>query len=313
MKLWKIGKFKFSYYVYINKNTKLNDLKFKEEIFEYFSINYNKMNEDEINEIIQKIGTFKILLPEVIELKNMLRNIVIIKEKLTAKSLKNLIWFLNDKVEDINTYQNDNFENDNIMDKDFNTVLEPLCKFIYENFEELDKEDLFLFFKLSLKLGNLTEDLIFYFFKLYENADNVENFSIEQESELIHALLNFIRNKKISNINSAKEYFANYLVKFKDELGELDGKRKLYCMPGVNLIRLYHLIIVILKDIDNDKESSVYVIKDEIKMIKAKIERLFLVNKLNPKNILNGNFVPEDNKFNEALMMLEYLSANNKF
>src|SRR5688572_9276852 len=56
-------------YIYIKPNSKVSDLIYKEELFEYFAYNYLNMQEEQIMEILKKLQKYSILETEVKDFK----------------------------------------------------------------------------------------------------------------------------------------------------------------------------------------------------------------------------------------------------
>jgi hypothetical protein len=280
--------FKEFSYVFINKNTKLSDLKYKEEIFEYYSYNYTHLSQDEINELLKKLMKFKILKSEVVEFKNLLRNTMMVKDKLSKDTIQSLIYLLYNKVGDINEFIKDDIEVDNEFDKDFSPVLNALFVYLSDNLDIFDKEDIALLFKFMIKFDNCSEEAIFSILDLYGAINGVEQYSLDEDSEIMSLLLKLVHdNNKISKDNVTKyikPFIHDYIVKLKDYLNEFTLKRRVKKIELINMVRLYSQLVDIIKEIT--KESGLFLILDELGVIKSKLERVIYMNKINPKEAL---------------------------
>jgi hypothetical protein len=296
-------------YVYINKHTKLSDLQYKEEIFEYVAYKYSKMSQNEINEIIVKLMNFKILKPEVVEFKNLLRNIIMVTEKLTEKEvIRNLIQLVYSKLDDINEYINDDLEVDNGFDTDFSPVLNEMFSFINNNLHLLDKDDIITLFKIVMAF-NPIEGSLLYLLGLYSQINQVEGYSLDQDSEIISILLELVQADKFTseNLNTQiKGFIKDYLIKLKCYLNEFDLKRKQAKLDLTNKIKLYHKVnsVYLL-----DKESKVNLLHDELKLVKSKLEKVFYVNKKNPKTLML-NYKKDSDSFRQTLSVMNEMTLN---
>ena len=61
-------------YFYIKENSTLQDLKFKEEFFEFFAYNYSHLNEEELFHILKKLLNTYVLISEVKNFRYFIRD-----------------------------------------------------------------------------------------------------------------------------------------------------------------------------------------------------------------------------------------------
>jgi hypothetical protein len=311
LKFPKLNKKLFSF-VYIKENTKLSDLKYKEEIFEFLAYNHNTMQERELNEIILKMMNFKILKSEAVEFKNLLRNLMMCQNVIQSKEvIRNFLTLISNKLDDINEFINDEYEANNFLDKDFSQIFSACFSFINKNIHLLEKNDILDLFKLITKVSGLTEESLTQAFILLLNVNQVEPFTFDQHSEIVLTLLKLIKENDYKKIieNQIRDYLFEYIAKFKTSVNEFVLSQRQNCLELDMTKILYCKIVGLLKHVD--KESNVALILNELVVIKNKLEKLFIIKKINPRLILsNYDYLDDqDNKgLNEALLKLDNIA-----
>lgn len=139
-------------YVYTKNDTKISDLQFKEEIFEYFAFHYESLNENEITEIVNKLNDKVILTSEIKDMKMFMRNLIEIiqADKRSTEFMSTICNFFFKKSmeikeiiqsDDINT-QSSLRMNNNEYDMDFFNVWIGIANIMIENIDNVDSSTL---------------------------------------------------------------------------------------------------------------------------------------------------------------------------
>ncbi len=253
-------------YVYTTPNTKISDLNYKEEIFEYFAYNSEKLNESEINQIFNKLFKFKILKNEIIDYKNFIRNFLLIdKDWITEDIIKNSLLLYLDKQKDVDEYLKDEINPpSNQIDANFLPINISFYNFINKNYYKLKNENIILLFNFLSEFGN-EDDKIFKNVLMIYNLNNALNpYKPEHSAEVM--------------INIIKMLFKNHL-KLDEEVKDVINKYSLNLelKPYKNNRNHKELYYILSKYIMNMKDAQK---PTELLELGKRLEKFFLVNKI---------------------------------
>jgi hypothetical protein len=124
-----------NHYTYIKSSTELKDLIYKEEILEYFAYNYLNLQQDDLKEILKLLKVYKILAPEIKDIKCFFRDFLEISENIEDEEIiSQFINFFIEKMDEIEQHKRENsigteMEN-NFFDLDFSSILNSFFFFI---------------------------------------------------------------------------------------------------------------------------------------------------------------------------------------
>ena len=205
-------------YIFTTPNTKLSDLKYKEEIFEYFSYNHNRMNENEINEIFLKLLKFKILSNEMIYFKIFYRDFLSIqKQWKNEEMISNSILLFIDKYKDVREYITDNTNLDNQYDKNFYQLINSFITYTINNCYKLRKENIIVLFKLNTLFTDDSLELFKNSMIIYNNTEQIDPFSIEFSTEVLLYIVQMMREKLLKPDDEIKIFLKKYELKLNNE------------------------------------------------------------------------------------------------
>lgn len=288
-------------FVFIKENTKINDLTYKEEIFEFFAFNYGNLSNDEIRIIIDKLQKYQILESELHDLKCFLRDLLEIKHKLNDLNLINeIIILFNSKYLEIQNFKNNLIDNEN-YDSDFISLYYNFSNFVQENFFKFPNKDLKNVFTFYVLTQKSLPDKEFYnkiFFELV-NCFKINNLGVVLKNNQGH--LNFSDNllilkyaleqfftENFTDVNCIKYMLFNFIANIfeiygvnftnnknqtfniKDQLCNLDQKYFQNTEEELmNIIEIYKLINYNTQ-IDKKIEKEIKILNDFLKYILEK-------------------------------------------
>jgi hypothetical protein len=270
LNFYKIKKFN---YVYTTPSTKLADLNYKEEIFEFFAYNSEKLNENEINEIFQKLFKFKILKNEIIDYKNFLRHFLTLdKDWINEDTVKNSLLLFLDKLGDINEYLNERVNHpESQIDANFYPVYLSFYYYMSKNYNKLKNENIILLFNYLSLFGNEDRIMLKNALLMYKYVDFINPFKPEHSAEIILNIIKMLRNKNAELDDEIKDVINKYALDI--ELKTLKNNK--------NHRELYFNLVKYILDI-KEVEKPIELIN-----LSRRLEKFFFVNKINKKDVLN--------------------------
>lgn len=298
MKKIKFNKSCFKYFTILNKNLiyikpnyTLDDLKYKEEIFEYFSIKYLQMNDEEVINIMEKLKTYKILSSELKDIKLFLRDFLEKNFDTTNVSLIiNFIKFVTHIypfIEEHTDFDNlaSGFENTH-HDRNFYNIMESILDFMIKKkiYIKSNKEllgvfkyfDSFPFIKNDSNDKEWTDLILQY----KNNEETGYRFILDFSSttQLLLICLNAYRNSLLKNEDVVKYLLNNFYLKLLSIRGKLSKDNNSVKYTEDELLNLQE-IFLILEEILSDKNRSKLIYK-EANLIKDNFSEIFKQNKV---------------------------------
>jgi hypothetical protein len=290
-------------FFFITENTSISDLNYKEEIFEYFSYNYQKLNVDELKQILGKIKNLYILETEVRDLKCFIRDFIEISHQIKDEELiVELISFFTSKFAQVEEYIHDsNALEINEIDKDFFNHVNNLFEFISSHVKYIKSNDnlieIFYFLqKFDIEEKELCNDFIVNMinhFKLNESL-HIKSNNLNS-TKILRIILSFYDAGKISNIESIKFILNNYILKIFDpiKLNMIIHLNNLEITEDIlsEIKLIYCALVSILK---NKDDESLKMIKNQLNIIKNSFDKILKemevdLEKLITKSILEAN------------------------
>jgi hypothetical protein len=321
-------------YQFIKPHHTIKDLNYKEEIFEYFSYNYQNMHEEDFIQIFDKLLSTYVLEKEVKYFKFIMRDFLEIANSSIDKEGninprffdENLItsWvkFFNKKFGEIKPLLENimNIENTEI-DRDFTNILNGQFKFLTAHAKLItSNENLFEFFKFIQE--NPTNEKSFsndLWCSLIENFKNNQNFSFGRPDKIISfeklAEINLyhliaIHENSITDKNKVKFFLNNFLINLKFDKRDLNFSEK--------EIKILEQIYLISGDIINKPKETLEIdlkefsiLNDEIKLIleskNVDFEKLYRSYKIIKQEVEEHKILSEE--FEEKLKVLDGLKS----
>jgi len=153
---------KLKYNVFIKEDAKLEDLKYKEEIFEFVAFKSNFMSEKDIIVALEKLENHVILETELKEFKFFIRNILEIQDKFNSEFaiVKFIKYFIKTYNTDLKKYFDPNYisvEN-NKYDLEFDNIFAALLNFALLNLMKIENNYNFKSYLDLITLINFTND-----------------------------------------------------------------------------------------------------------------------------------------------------------
>ncbi len=274
MKNFNFLKIQKAKYVYTTPNTRLSDLKYKEEIFEFFSYNSEKLNESEINEIFLKLIKFKIMKNEIIDYKNFLRIFLSIeKDWMTEDIVKNSLLLFLDKLKDIEEYLTDEINTpENIIDTNFFPINLSFYNYVMKNYHKLKDESILLLFNYLQHFGNEDQKLLKNALMMYRINRIANPFLPEHEAEVALLIIKMLRKKTINLDEDVKDMIKKFT---------LDLELKPY-RPNHIFQELYYNVakyVIDIKDINKPLD---------LLELSRKIEKFLFVNKIDKRGVFSS-------------------------
>lgn len=218
-------------YFFIHPNSTIDDLKYKEELFEYFAYNYLKMDISELKTILSKMKNFYILDNELRDFKCFLRDFFELfnspdRDKFEDEEIiSEFSKFVTSKLDQVKEYlEEGNFVENNIYDKDFTVILNNFKSFIEgkmylirsnENmvplFEYLDN-----FPVADNKSSNEIWRKLIECYKTNDNIHSPNNTNFYTNILLLKLVLRAFEEDKISDIISIRYFLNNFILKIAD-------------------------------------------------------------------------------------------------
>lgn len=255
-------------YVYINPNTKISDLKYKEEIFEYFAYNSQKLNESEINEIFTKLFKFKILKNEIVDYKNFLRNFLSIdKDWITEDTVKNSLLLYLDKLKDVNEYLEDEFNPPSHIDANFFPINFSFYSYIGKNYHKLKNENILLLFSYLLNFGNEDGKLFKNILMIYNFNNTLNPYKPEHNAEVMLNIIKMLNKKYIKLDDEVRDVLNKYA---------LNLELKPYKNNNIHKELYYNLSKYIIDTKDT---------QPELINLSKRLEKFFLINKIDKDDV----------------------------
>jgi hypothetical protein len=178
---------KLKYNLFIKETSKLEDLKFKEEIFEYVAFKANEMTEKDIITALDKLESHVILEAELKEFKFFMRNVLEFQEKFRSEFalIKLIKYFLKTYNKDLKNFFDLNsytIEN-NKYDLDFSNLNAALLNFALRNLMKIEN---------NFNLKNILDLLLLI---------NFSDYRIKKEF-LEKIQIKFLQNVNLNLVNS---------------------------------------------------------------------------------------------------------------
>ena len=202
-------KFPNKTFTFIKENSKLSDLNFKEELFEFAAIKAEQLNDSEINLILDKLKDKKILESEIKDFKHLIKNILsACNDSIKQETLLKFIKYYLAIHKDIKIYLDPNYisiEN-NGFDLFFDNLNASLLNKAMMNITNANKSSDFIYFFQLVNLVIFSPNEIKYKFINYIQINFLLNNNLSEISDsfqqinLIMFLLeniNFYRSNKI--------------------------------------------------------------------------------------------------------------------
>lgn len=210
-------------YYFIKENSKLEELEYKEELFEFISHNYVKFSENDYKYAFRKLSNFQVLSSDITNIKCILRDFLEIKDNFSDELLlKEFIKFYNKKIIEIkqcfkeNALISDEIENDiGYLSQSVLNLIESHSKYVKDN-----KNLLHLF--SNLNTDEITDDIFSnnIWNKLIESFRINEVYyksiiSKDDMTPIINDLLFTLLKNKFSDTNYAFYLLNNFILKLK--------------------------------------------------------------------------------------------------
>jgi hypothetical protein len=253
-------------YVYTTPNTRISDLNYKEEIFEYFAYNSEKLNESEIDQIFNKLFKFKILKNEIIDYKNFLRNFLSIdKDWITEDIVKNSLLLFLDKHKDVDEYLKDEYESpSNQFDANFIPINIAFYNFINKNYYKLKNENIILLFNFLQHFGTEDNKLFKNVLVIYNINNALNSYKSEHNAEVMISIIKMLRKKNIKLDDDVKDVIKKYTLNLELKSYKNNNNHK----------ELYYSLSKYIMDIKDNQKPI------ELLELGKRLEKFFLVNKI---------------------------------
>lgn len=320
---------------FIKSHYKINDLKYKEEIFEYFSYNYQKMKEEDFINIFEKLFSYYILEQEVKYFKFIMRDFLEIANSsldkegnlITKFNDENLIssWvrFFNRKFKEIKPLLENNMNVENTeFDRDFTNILNGQFAFLKAHAKYItSNENLFEFFKFihenPTDEKSFSNELWCNLIEIFKNNKtfsfaNKKIISFEKLAEINLYLLINIHENFIVDKNKIKYFLNNFLISMKFDYTkenitekEMEFLEQIYLISGDIVDKINHSKDTIKLDL-----KEFFLLKDELKLIlhskNVDFEKLYRIYKLRKQEGQEHKILSDE--FEEKLKVLDSLN-----
>jgi hypothetical protein len=271
-----------NHYIFIKPTTTLKELKYKEEILEYFAYNYSTLNQSELQSILNKLKDYKILAPEIKEIKCFLRDFLEISENIKDEELiHEFINFFIQKIDEIDENIKENYINtkieNNVFDLDFTSLMNSFFFFLEKNIPNARSPKLFDDFFKCLnrfpsdnieKLNDICKKLIEAY---YTNEEvHLNKTDVFYSCRILTFLLKAFSEERIREIKRIKYLLNNFSIKLYDlvENGEKEENKNF--IPKKNLedfrILFYYMNII------SNKNQSLNSVKHELKILSCEMK-----------------------------------------
>lgn len=256
-------------YMFINDKTNVESLVYKEQIFEYFGYNYEKMTEKELKILFDKLKVMNILESEYREIKFFFRNFFEICVNLTDKELigEFLEYFMKMWTiiaEFVNSERNSEYD---VYDMDMNNLIMGAIRFVQSHINYLNKKELDLVFKFwdMFQVNESWVEIV----NRFKTNEAFEKASLEDTAFVIKCVLNAYDKDYLKEIDIVSYTIANYLIKLASNNHVNNYRAQNTSQHYVNILHQLNKVIsdILLKD----KQNSTSLLKSLDKAIKRQL------------------------------------------
>jgi len=271
-------------YTFIKPTTEIKDLKYKEEILEYFAFNYLNLQEADYKQILRLLKVHKILAPEIKDIKCFFRDFLEISENIKDEELiSNFIYFFIDKMNEINVHKKKNtitteIEN-NFYDLDFTSVLNSFFFFLERIIPKIKNPITFdaIFCALdTFPFDNFQRSNQFWvnFLKAYYNNEEVylTKSDLNSSCRYLGFVLKAFSQQRIQELKKVKYMLNNFSMKYFENIGNIKD------LIENEYLEEFKVLFYYLNEVLNKNENCHLSIKNELTLLNDDLKDKMFVN-----------------------------------